>query len=67
MVAEILSLTGLVPTTLASTGNGTYTAVVAAQTVTITGKPIAGSGYSWATTGVVTTVTPTNITSTVPQ
>jgi hypothetical protein len=50
-----------VPTQLATTANGTYTAAVAAQTATITGTPTATLNYTWT---VTTTVTPTLITTT---
>ena len=50
-----------IPTQLATTANGFYTASVAAQTVTITGTPDPNFGYLWTTT---TTVTPTTITTT---
>lgn len=46
-----------IPTQLASTANGSYAAVVAAQTVTITGTPIDAT-YNWT---IVTTVTPNNV------
>ena len=51
-----------VPANLATTANGTYTAVVAPQTATITGLPLTASGYGWT---VTTTVTPTQITTVV--
>jgi len=53
-------VTWKIPTQLVTTANGSYTAAVAAQTVTITGTPPASSGYGWTTT---TTVTPTTITT----
>jgi Tfp pilus assembly protein PilE len=46
-----------IPTQLASTANGTYAAVVAAQTVAITGTPLDAT-YNWT---IVTTVTPNNV------
>ena len=49
-----------VPALLDTTGNGTYTAVVNAQTVVITGTPLTGSGYTWT---VTTDVSPTTIAS----
>jgi len=54
-----------IPTNLATTANGGYTAVVAAQTVTITGKGVVKNSDSkayWA----VTTVAPATITTAVP-
>ncbi len=36
-----------IPTQLEETANGKYTAVVAAQKVTITGTPLANTGYTW--------------------
>ena len=54
-----------IPTYLASTANGAYTAVVAAQTVTITGVGVvensAGKSYK-----AVTTVTPSAISTATP-
>lgn len=50
-----------VPTQLATTANGTYTAVVAPQTATITGTPTATLNYTWT---VTTVVTPTTINTT---
>ena len=50
-----------VPTQLVTTANGTYTALVAAQQVDITGTPTPSAGYTWVTT---TIVTPTSITTT---
>ena len=54
-----------IPTNLASTANGAYTAVVAAQTVTITGVGVvensAGKSYK-----AVTTVTPSAISTATP-
>jgi hypothetical protein len=54
-----------IPTNLATTANGTYTAVVAAQSVTITGKGNVqdsnGKVYQ-----AVTTVTPTAISTATP-
>jgi hypothetical protein len=47
----------VIPTNLASTANGTYTAAVAAQQVDITGTPL-NTDYTWT---VTTTVTPTDI------
>ena len=55
--------TWLVPTKLDTTGNGVYTANVAAQTVTITGTPLDDS-YTWT---VTTTVTANDITSTIVE
>ena len=49
-----------IPTQLVNTANGSYTANVAPQSVTITGTPPPASGYGWTTT---TTVTPTTITT----
>ena len=46
-----------IPTNLVNTANGTYSAVVGAQTVTLTGDPLETS-YAWQ---VTTTVTPTSI------
>jgi len=51
----------VVPTNLASTANGTYSASgQSATNCTITGTPPVVSGYGWH---VTTTVTPTTITS----
>jgi len=49
-----------IPASLATTANGTYSAVAVAATVTITGTPLAATGYSWT---ITTNVTPTNVTS----
>ncbi len=51
-----------IPSNLDTTANGTYTANVAAGTVTITGDPLASTGYSW---DVTTTVTSTSVSSVV--
>jgi hypothetical protein len=48
-----------IPTNLAGTANGSYTAAVAAQQVDITGTPL-NTDYTWT---VTTTVTPTDITT----
>ena len=50
-----------VPTQLATTANGTYTAAVQPQSATITGTPTASLNYTWI---VTTQVTPTTITTT---
>jgi hypothetical protein len=49
-----------IPVSLQATANGTYTADVQAQEVTITGTPLTTTGYTWT---VETTVTPTEITT----
>jgi hypothetical protein len=49
-----------IPTNLATTANGTYTATVGPQQVDLVGHPLASSGYTWT---VETTVTPTQITT----
>ncbi|OIO23170.1 MAG: hypothetical protein AUJ54_02100 [Ignavibacteria bacterium CG1_02_37_35] len=54
-----------IPTNLASTANGAYTAVVAAQSVVITGKGVVKNSAGKAYWGV-TTVTPSAITTAVP-
>lgn len=51
-----------IPSNLDTTANGTYTAVVTANSVTITGDPLASTGYSW---DVTTTVTSTSVSSVV--
>ena len=51
-----------IPSNLDTTANGTYSAVVTATQVTITGDPLASTGYSW---DVTTTVTSTSVSSTV--
>lgn len=51
-----------IPSNLDTTANGTYAAVVAANSVTITGTPLASSNYSW---DVTTTVSSTSVSSTV--
>ena len=56
------SVAWAIPANLLTTANGTYGAVVAPQTATITGTPLAASGYTWT---VTTTVTPTQITTVV--
>lgn len=51
----------VIPANLVTTANGTYAITnLAAQTVEITGSPLASSGYGWL---VVTTVTPVQITT----
>ena len=47
-----------IPLSLVNTANGGYVAVIGAQTVVITGLPIASTGYTWE---VQTTVTPLEI------
>jgi len=54
-----------IPTNLASTANGTYTAVVAAQSVVITGVGLVADANS-KKYKAVTTVTPTGISTAVP-
>jgi hypothetical protein len=49
-----------IPPKMNETANGTYTAVVTAQSVTITGAPITPLNYTWT---VVTTVQPDSITT----
>lgn len=59
------SFTGwTIPSNLDTTANGTYSATVTGggTGVTITGTPLAATGYSWT---VTTAVTPTNITSSI--
>ena len=51
----------VIPTNLASTANGSYTAAVTAQEVVITGTPL-NPDYTWT---VTTTVTPLDITTTI--
>jgi hypothetical protein len=53
-------VTWVLPPALVNTANGDYTAVIAAQSVVITGAPLATSGYTWT---VETTVTPLDITT----
>jgi len=53
-------VTWQIPTSLVNTANGSYLANIAAQSVDITGTPLAGTGYAWT---VQTTVTPTAITT----
>lgn len=56
------SFTGwTIPSSLDTTANGTYSVVVnSTSQVTITGKPLAATGYTW---NIKTVVTPTNVTS----
>ncbi|GAB4140767.1 MAG: hypothetical protein Fur0015_10830 [Ignavibacteriales bacterium] len=56
------SFTGwTIPASLDTTANGTYTVNVDnASQVTITGTPLAATGYTWT---ITTVVTPTNVTS----
>jgi len=54
-------VTWAVPAQLITTANGTYTAAVTPQEVTITGTPDPAFGYTWVTT---TVVTPQTITTT---
>ena len=50
-----------IPVSLATTANGTYAITAqAAQSIEFTGTPTSGNGYAWT---VVTTVTPTSITT----
>jgi hypothetical protein len=50
-----------IPTGLVTTANGTYAiSDQTAQSIEFTGTPTAGNGYAWL---VVTTVTPTSITT----
>lgn len=49
-----------IPAKLTATPNGSYTATVAAQSVTLKGSPLANSGYTWY---VETVVTPDSIKS----
>jgi len=51
-----------IPLNLQTTANGTYTATVAAQQVDLQGLPLANTGYTWT---VYTTVTPTQISTTI--
>ena len=51
-----------IPTSLVNTANGGYSAAVGAQLVTLTGTPLAGTGYTWL---VTTTVSPTSIVTTI--
>lgn len=51
-----------IPSNLDTTANGTYAATVTATQVTLTGTPLASTGYSW---DVTTTVTATAINSVV--
>ncbi len=46
--------TWAIPTGLVTTANGGYSAAVTAQTVTITGTPLASTGYGWIVTTTVT-------------
>lgn len=50
----------VIPASLVNTANGGYSATAGAQSVVITGTPLAGTGYTWL---VTTTVTPTAITT----
>jgi len=53
----------VIPTGLVTTANGTYAITdQQAQSIEFTGTPTAGNGYLWT---VVTTVTPTSITTAV--
>lgn len=56
------SFTGwTIPASLDTTANGTYSVNVDnASQVTITGRPLAATGYTWT---ITTVVTPTNVTS----
>ena len=52
-----------IPTNLVTTANGSYALSGAGtSSITITGTPTTGQGYSWT---VVTTVTPTSISTVV--
>jgi len=54
----------VIPLSLETTANGSYSVVNADQLATITGLPTAGQGYGWT---VTTLVEPTTITTTINE